>query len=535
MKKTCKQCSREFEITDDDLAFFRKITPSFAGKAFEIPPPQACPKCRMREKLAFRNENKFYKIKSKLSSKELISPYSPDCRYTIYSSSEWYSDDWNPLDFGAEFDFTKSFFEQFKELAHKVPIPHAAISNNEDSEYISNASNNKSCYLISNSGSNENCMYGVTIWDSRDCMDCYRIFNCENCYEVLSGYDSMSCYWSKDIENCSDSYFLRDCIGCKNCFACTNLNSKQYWAYNKESTKEEVERIINDFNNLETSERQLKEKEISDYIESQSSKKNHIKSSENATGDYINHSKNITNCFFVDDSEGANNCSNLNKGRDVYETSFNGPPIEGSYHTVTCGLNSYGLISCYMVFNNVSNIFYSISCLDNCKDCFGCVGLRQKQYCIFNKQYTKEEYEQKVGEIIEKMKADGEWGEFFPLSFSPFGYNDTLAGVFFPLNRSEAEKIGANWQDDNYEKVFDGLFYQPKIISGYDPSKSPNAKDNINDLMNSVMQCQITKRLYKILSKELHFYIKNQIPLPSKHPEQRQKERFEKFNLYKDV
>jgi hypothetical protein len=37
-----------------------------------------------------------------------------------------------------------------------------------------------------------------------------------------------------------------------------------------------------------------------------------------------------------------------------------------------------------------------------------------------NKQYTQEEYEKLVPKIIEKMKIDGERGEFFPAKFSTF-------------------------------------------------------------------------------------------------------------------
>gem|GEM_PF-6545051 len=32
------------------------------------------------------------------------------------------------------------------------------------------------------------------------------------------------------------------------------------------------------------------------------------------------------------------------------------------------------------------------------------------------------------------MKA-GEWGEFFPSSLSPFGYNETVAQEYYPMDR----------------------------------------------------------------------------------------------------
>jgi len=35
------------------------------------------------------------------------------------------------------------------------------------------------------------------------------------------------------------------------------------------------------------------------------------------------------------------------------------------------------------------------------------------------------------------MMKTGEWGEFFPASLSPFGYNETVAQEYFPLSREE--------------------------------------------------------------------------------------------------
>ena len=34
------------------------------------------------------------------------------------------------------------------------------------------------------------------------------------------------------------------------------------------------------------------------------------------------------------------------------------------------------------------------------------------------------------------MMITGEWGEFFPSSLSPFGYNETVAQEYFPLTAS---------------------------------------------------------------------------------------------------
>jgi hypothetical protein len=84
-----------------------------------------------------------------------------------------------------------------------------------------------------------------------------------------------------------------------------------------------------------------------------------------------------------------------------------------------------------------TNSAYSDIC-DKSSFLFACIGVRNKEYCIFNKQYTKEEYEQLVPKIIEHMIKTGERGQFFDPALSPFGYNETMAVEYFPLSKDEA-------------------------------------------------------------------------------------------------
>jgi hypothetical protein len=79
-----------------------------------------------------------------------------------------------------------------------------------------------------------------------------------------------------------------------------------------------------------------------------------------------------------------------------------------------------------------SDMIYCDHCFFS-SNCFGCIWLRNKQYCIFNKQYSKEEYEIQVPKIIAHMIAAWERGEFFHPLLSPFGYNETVAQEYFPI------------------------------------------------------------------------------------------------------
>ena len=98
---------------------------------------------------------------------------------------------------------------------------------------------------------------------------------------------------------------------------------------------------------------------------------------------------------------------------------------------------------------SVSDIEYCSSC-HHSKQLFGCFGLRHKnEFCILNKQYSKEEYEVLRAKIIDEMRSRREYGEFFPSRLSPFAYNETVANDFYPLSKDQAQKQRFTWKDDD--------------------------------------------------------------------------------------
>ena len=64
---------------------------------------------------------------------------------------------------------------------------------------------------------------------------------------------------------------------------------------------------------------------------------------------------------------------------------------------------------------------------ENCSNCFACIGLKNRSFCIFNKQYGEEEYWRVVDIIKTDMLVRGEYGEFFPPEVCPVPYNISLA------------------------------------------------------------------------------------------------------------
>ncbi|MDP9248887.1 MAG: hypothetical protein M3M85_00005, partial [bacterium] len=110
--KNCQNCKNEFTIEPDDFGFYEKI---------KVPPPTWCPECRRMRRFAQTNEVVLYKRKCDLSGKDIFSMYTPDVSFPVYDTDEWYSDKWDPYEYGIDFDESRSFFEQYRELLAKVP------------------------------------------------------------------------------------------------------------------------------------------------------------------------------------------------------------------------------------------------------------------------------------------------------------------------------------------------------------------------------------------------------------------------------
>ena len=148
-------------------------------------------------------------------------------------------------------------------------------------------------------------------------------------------------------------------------------------------------------------------------------------------------------CFDVEDSFHLWECSDITNSMDL---SFHDKEIQHCYELCTGGEKNYEtkfsfcpIAAPYSEY--VSTCFY----LSNS---FGCDSMNKRsQYCILNKQYSKEDYEALKLRIIEHMKQRGEYGEFFPIQNSLFAYNESIAQDFFPLTKEEAEVKGYRWKD----------------------------------------------------------------------------------------
>ena len=487
--KRCILCKNDFEIEKDDYRFYEKIGPIINGEKIIVDPPRECPSCRELRRWAYRNQSSLYKTKSALSGKEMISLYPADTKYTVYKEDEWWTDKWNALDYGQEYNFSRPFFEQFYDLQQKVP--RRALQqdgSSENSEYTTYGTNNKNCYMTFSCGLSENVYYSDWSFQMKECLDCTKCIGGELLYECT---DSNNCYSSMYLKNCNDcrdSYFLEDCYGCSNCIACKNLVDKQYYYFNKEITKDEYNRLVkeakkNNFSKLST--------EFEKWRISQPTKFARIIASEDCTGNNIFKAKNCKKCF--DMLLGAEDCKYCyfsgGGAKDMFDCNMTGQGSELVYE-MQATVGSYNCA--FINFCRVSkNCFYCDS-VGSCDSCFGCIGLSHNSYCILNKQYSKQEYEAIVPKIIEHMRQNGEWGVGFPIKNSPFPFNDTVANELYPTKKSDALKRGFIWNDN-------------KVI----------AQDE-RAVTKDVLKCEACHRRFNLIPHEVFYYKRMGICNPTK-------------------
>jgi len=514
--KTCKQCNQQFNIEDDDLKFYDRISPTFVGKKYQIPSPTLCPDCRTQRRHTFRNERSLYKRKCDLCQKDIVTIYAPNYQGKVYCQDCWWSDKWEAKEFAQEIDFSKSFFDQFSELMKKVPRIALINKESENAEYGNFALRNKNSYLLVTSAECEDSFHSKRCWNCRNISDCWNCTECERCYETMDSAKCYSCSWLRNSESCTDCILGYDLMGCKNCFACYSLVNKSYHIYNKEYSKEEYETKLKELKaNLPE---EIKKFQALDSIPR---KFMDGVQNENCSGDAVYNSKNSHVCY---DSANLQDCKfvcDATKLKDGYDIN-NDDHSELVYEAVGSETNYMHLFNDICWFNKYLN--YCSLCF-NSDHLFGCVGMKKGKYSILNKEYSPEEYETLVAKIIDKMIVEGEWGEFFKISMSPFGYNETVANEYYPLTKENATKLGAKWQDEDFSLKYDGPFYQPKDIKEY-----INSEQERQNLLSGIIKCEVSGKPFKIVQGELAFLMANEIQIPTKHYDIRHQERLKLRN-----
>jgi hypothetical protein len=462
--------------------------------------------------------------------------YHPEAKVVVYCNDCWWSDKWNAAEYGLDYDFSKPFFEQLKDLLKKVPRMALEAYQNEHSPYSNYTWFCKNTYLSPSTMYSENISYSQGITRCQDSSDCLYIYDAQLCYECQDCQRCVSGVYLTDCRECIDCAFLYDCRGCKNCFMSSNLRNQSYIFRNQQLSKDEYEQKMKE---MQLYSRTALNKCILEYEQLRTLAIHRFADLFKTTmsvGNNLINCKNAKYCFTGEDLENVKYGIRVIEIKDSMDLHGVGNGAELMYEGVNIGYKDSLIRLSTNTFEDVRDATYCDYCRTS-QNIFGCVGLRKKQYHILNKQYTKEEYTELVKKIEQHMQdmpyhdAQGRvytFGEFFPLELSPFAYNESVAQEFYPKTEQRAVNFGASWRFQvvrNYQVTK----HQNELPDSIDKIDDSIAKETIECLHKGSCDEQCTSA-FKILDSELQFYRRMHLPLPQLCPNCRHYQRIKYRN-----
>ena len=436
------------------------------------------------------------------------------------------------MSYGREYDFKEPFFAQFRELQENVPRPSLGAVNCKNSDYCNYVGNAKDSYLCFGSIEIENCLYGSP-YESKYCVDTYLARECEYCYECSDFEKLSNCGFCQDCAASLNLLFCFDCKNCQDCIGCVGLRGKNYCILNQPFSKEEYlkekERILSGGRAALEALRQkfdaLKKRIPHKFSTTLQCTK--------VSGDHIVQSKNARSCFDVKKAEDCAYCVRMIEAKDAHDTNY---------------CEFLDLCYEYLGFWKVARAKFSNTCgessaveySDLCSgslELFGSVGLSKNQYCILNKQYSKESFDELRMRIIAQMQempyhgSNGRlyaYGEFFPGELSLLAYNESVAQEFFPLSREEVLAQGFMWKEP--EERHYSVTMEAEAVPGRIEEVSDSIAEGVIGCAHGGSCKHQCTTAFKIIVPELQFYRRMRLPLPQLCPNCRHYARLQKRN-----
>ena len=524
--KSCQNCKKSFTIEPEDFNYYEKI---------KVPPPTWCPECRMVRRFACVNGWSLFFRNCDKCGKRTLSMYPPTQKVTVFCTPCWWADDWDGSEYAMEYDPNKPFLKQVRELSEKTPymaleVDYPTLKNCDFSNALGYC---KNCTLAIWADYSENIYFSSLLNTAKDTSDSLRIFGGELCYQSVGIDKSYRAFYCQECESSTDIWFSRNCYSCVNCIGCVNLRGASYRIFNKEYSKDDYFKKMEEFK-LDTRSgiEKLKKEALAFWKKFPYRFYTGNTLNLNITGEYVYWSKNSKDLYNAGGAEDCRYCQfiTVRPAKDCMDYSCWGNGAELIYESANVGVKVSNSKFCCYCWPDVLNSEYCLFGIAS-KNNFGCVNLKRKSYSILNKQYSKDEYEKLKIEVIKDMTKNPyvdengvvwRYGEFFGTGFCKFAYNNSNAMKFFPKTKEEALGMGYAWNDEiekqpEATKVAGDL---PETISEVDES-----------ILREVIACRDCERKYKIAPIEFDLLRKMNMPLPTQCLKCREQEIFSRINM----
>ncbi|MBI4598772.1 hypothetical protein HY734_01080 [Candidatus Uhrbacteria bacterium] len=514
-EQTCAITGEKWIMTEEEIACYKR---------FNVPPSKYAPETRWKILGAFLIGNQIWYQKHPDTGKTLFTAVHPATGIKVLPDSEWYARDFSSV--ALDYDSQASFFDQLRRLQLQIPMTAeqrvkdahnsiALVSLGVEDSYFVLACECKRCYFgVSCSGAE----------DSAEIVLCESVFKT---YNALHSRRLHNCRFIRESADCVNSSFLFDCRNCESCFGATNKRNKKHLFFNEQLTKEEWERRVGaiDLGDRKTLESYVQK--FRDLVGVAVWPENFNEASPDSMGEYLTDCTGMHACYF-----GHSNSSNQLWVAFALDQCAGNAFCFGTFSSSDCYYSVPGTSSqCKFSFEPrfSFDVEYSFGC-SHCEHCFGCVGLRNKKFCIFNKQYSEEEYWKRVDELKCAMLDRGEYGEFFPASMSSSYYMDAGSTLFFGADEEFGRKIGANLFDPASEGAMGAIAEAQEVRRQADLPSHVGAYVPDEWVGKPILDGALGRR-FAYLRPELAFYKTMQIAPPVTHFVSRIRELYEDMNI----
>ena len=317
----------------------------------------------------------------------------------------------------------------------------------------------------------------------------------ENVYDSSCVISSYNVFFSRLIEWSNNMWYCDDCIGCTECLGCTGLRNVSYHIENIGYEKDEY----------------LVKKQT--WIQSQSW----------ANTIPVDFARTVLQSSDVEDGLF---CFNVHRGRNVAFSGHKDGLSDVSdafmwswgkdYAWVCHSAGDSEYVYCSVLQRKCFDTYYCYFC-EYCSFCFGCVGLKNKEFCIYNKQYTKETRYETVNQIFSKMEAEWTLWCFFPGSLCPFNFNDSAASLIEDFSKEEVVADGFMWREEELKVDI------PDWMDVVETTElwSYESRDSWRVVIDPAILKKVIRdekgNSYRVIKLEYDFLMKYGLPLPRKH------------------
>ena len=501
-ERTCRITGERFSVSADDIAMYRLLC---------VPPPTTSPWYRTLVRAAFFP----YRLRSSFCAKtqqSFVGTYRSDSPFTVYRPEVWWSDAWDPKEYGRTAQPDAPFLPQWYALFRAVPRPGSSRDpESVNSEYTVGGMQFKDCYYVIGGIKAEDVAYTIAAEWSRSCLDGVWYEHAERCYDSVRLCDCYQTVGSINVTHGRDVAFCYDGSSIEHCFGGFNLRHRTHVFLDEQldAATYTQRRAALRLGHRPTYER-FQEWFREGYRDRAMHAMVRREKCERCVGSSIESCSDAYFAFCASECTNVRYVEGSSQVRDSAEISGSAA-VERSYELAGAAHTNRAI--CVSVIRSGRDIEYCVDC-HHCEHCFGCVGLRGAKFCILNQQYTEDEYWDTVDRLKTAMLARGEYGEFFPAAYAPVPFEDSRASYGYAFTR--AERTHLQFWTVGDEAPSDG---GPSIPPDDIRSASP-------EILAQSFRCTESGRSFRITPQELSFLQREDLPLPTRHPEVRMEQRY---------